>query len=148
VLNHILKNSIAGAASLVELEVQERTVSEEPHDLLDSALGELHSAISWCVSRQVMIDLSSGTYLTTHSPVGVTKFLTGLFSGTTSVDIKDSTQHVDIAFDEKLARLALENAKTNAKHHGDGNLLEVCAEFHEQGKMLHIQMLLRHRCLP
>ena len=132
-LNHVLKNSIAGAASLIEVEFQERSTSEQPHDLLDSALGELYNTISWCVSRQVMIDLTSGTYTTSHSPVNVSKFLTGLFSATTSVDIKDFTQHLDVAFDEKLARLALENAKTNAKHHGDGKRLEICVEINDQG---------------
>eukprot|EP00613_Pedinella_sp_CCMP2098_P024564 CAMPEP_0171698706 /NCGR_PEP_ID=MMETSP0991-20121206/9508_1 /TAXON_ID=483369 /ORGANISM="non described non described, Strain CCMP2098" /LENGTH=144 /DNA_ID=CAMNT_0012287605 /DNA_START=89 /DNA_END=519 /DNA_ORIENTATION=- len=54
VLNHILKNNIAGAACLLEIEIEERPKNS---DRLTQALEQLHRTMDWCVSRQVMLDL-------------------------------------------------------------------------------------------
>jgi hypothetical protein len=40
---------------------------------------------------------------------------------------------MQIAFDEKMARLALENGITNAVQHGDGGEIEIGAEFCSEG---------------
>jgi len=138
VLNHILKNSIAGAASLVELGLEDCPESES-RDLFESSLEQLYRTMTWCASRQVMLNLASGTYVTAHFPVNVTNFLKDVTSGVAQVEIRDSTKqitselNVDISFDEKLARLALENAKTNAISHGDGGHIELGAEFQNRG---------------
>jgi len=87
-----------------------------------------------------MLDLTAGRYTTVHSPVKIASFLRTLASGISHATISDSTESttmsgdIDIAFDEKMARLAMENAKTNAVSHGSGGPIEIGAKIQTQGK--------------
>jgi hypothetical protein len=86
-----------------------------------------------------MIDLASGKYKSSVSIVPVEWFLQDTIGSADSAvmfKVLDSTKPttkggaLDIAFDEKMARLALENGITNALSHGDRNIivLEACVQ--------------------
>jgi len=87
-----------------------------------------------------MLDLTAGRYTTVHSPVKIASFLRTLVSGVSNATVLDLTESttmsgdVVIAFDEKMARLAMENAKTNAVAHGSGEPIEIGAKLQTQGK--------------
>jgi signal transduction histidine kinase len=130
VLNHILKNSMASVGTLLEIEMKE---SDYMRGRLHEAAAELHRAMSWCASRQVLMSLSAGTYQTCLSPVNIADFVEDL-----AIDPKkllfacndvQKFENATVAFDEKMARIALENAKTNALAHGDGGMLELKVTF-------------------
>jgi hypothetical protein len=76
--------------------------------------------------------------------VNITSFLRTLVSGVSNATVSDSTESVtmsgdvDIAFDEKMARLAMENAKTNALAHGSGGPIEIGAKLQAQGGAFHL----------
>jgi hypothetical protein len=140
-LNHILKNSIAGAACLLELDDQ--ALSEQgcktcrKSTRLRQALDQLYKSMQWCSLRQVMVDLSAGRYQSLLSPVDVGGFLAGLCNGAASFSCEDTTVLVrqdthSIAFDEKIAILAMENGVTNALAHGDGIAINLRAEFFQE----------------
>jgi signal transduction histidine kinase len=130
---------MAEAASLIELELANE--ENRQFEFLSAALDQLYRTMSWCASRQVMIDLSSGTYLSTHTVVNMTKFFEGFASKnikfTDSTKLVTGEKGVRIAFDEKMARLALENAKSNATTHGDGQQITIDVEL--QGSFLIVE---------
>jgi hypothetical protein len=78
-----------------------------------------------------MIDLAAGEYVTTMSPVlSVENFLKEMaatYHATTFAFKDDTIEKVgcgsegafEVAFDEKMARLAIDNAVANAVAHGD-----------------------------
>eukprot|EP00614_Pseudopedinella_elastica_P003747 CAMPEP_0172604884 /NCGR_PEP_ID=MMETSP1068-20121228/25136_1 /TAXON_ID=35684 /ORGANISM="Pseudopedinella elastica, Strain CCMP716" /LENGTH=684 /DNA_ID=CAMNT_0013407111 /DNA_START=159 /DNA_END=2213 /DNA_ORIENTATION=+ len=141
VLNHILKNSIAGAACLLEMD-QETTPTScscGKGERLQQALEQLYKTMRWCSSRQVMVDLSAGRYQTSQNPLDVGTFLLSLCHDSAPFVCEDLTaslrekNDVVISFDEKMARLALENAISNAIAHGDRKSITLRAEFHENG---------------
>ena len=121
VLNHTIKNSVAGAIALLEIEQSGNTSLHDTTNI-DLALKQLFSAVQWCVSRQVIIDLTAGFYQTSLSPVNLDDFLREVCSalGTCPFSIQNRAPHYLIAFDEKMGKLALDNALTNARAHGDG----------------------------
>ena len=69
-----------------------------------------------------MVDLSAGRYQTVISPVDIGAFLNGLCNGAASFLCEDTTatlrEDYNIAFDEKIAVLAMENGVTNSLAHG------------------------------
>ena len=137
-LNHILKNSIAGAACLLELD-QKALVEQGcevccKNSMLGEALEQLYKSMRWCSLRQVMVDLSAGRYQSTLSTVDVGAFLAGLCKGGVLFACEDATASVcqdthSIAFDEKIAILAMENGVSNALSHGDQAAIKLKAEF-------------------
>jgi hypothetical protein len=140
VLNHVLKNSVAEAASLIELELSRERETQN----LKSALERLYRTMSWCASRQVMVDLSSGKYRSTHTTVIISKFL-GIVASTDTTLIDNTPlatrqEEFEIAFDEKLALLAVENAKTNAISHGDDHGITISADFKGKSKLKHLKV--------
>jgi signal transduction histidine kinase len=148
VLNHVLKNSIAGAACLIELDQADpvststlsgTTCSCGRRDRLKQALEQLYKSMKWCSSRQAILDITSGNYQTTLSPVNITSLLESFYNGTARFKSQDDTSSLTssgestIAFDEKIASLALENAVSNAIAHGDGALIQLSAAFRTGG---------------
>ena len=128
-LNHILKNRIAGAATLIELEMQERGGGTSQ---LSAALESLHTTMHWCIMRQSMMDLVSGCYNSTKSPVTIKGFLdkASHFAGGASVTIQHATEPSETFLcDEKMALLSFENGVSNAIAHGDGKEIVVGATF-------------------
>ena len=104
--------------------------------MLEEALDQLYKSMRWCSLRQVMVDLSAGRYQSTLSCVDVGAFLAGLCKGGVSFSCEDATTSVrqdthDIAFDEKIAILAMENGITNALSHGDQAAIKLKAEYVE-----------------
>jgi hypothetical protein len=83
-------------------------------------------------------------FTTVHSPVKIASFLRTLASGISNAIVRDLTEsatmsgNVDIAFDEKIARLAMENVKTNAVSHGSGGPIEIGAKLQMQGRVFHL----------
>ena len=147
ILNHILKNSISGAACLIEMGLQED--NESNHQLYSPlqppmtlrrqsqlALIQLYKTMEWCATRQIMVDLAKGSYMSIQSPVSIRKLLKSAASAHTEVRfeiIDDTANIVDgfhlLAFDEKMARIALENACSNAVVHGDCRVVRICADY-------------------
>jgi len=106
------------------------------NSMLDQALDQLYKSMQWCSLRQVMVDLSGGRYQSTLSTVDVGVFLAGLCNGAASFSCEDATLLVrrdthNIAFDEKIAILAVENGVTNALSHGDRVAIKLMAEYFE-----------------
>jgi hypothetical protein len=132
-----------------------KTPPHEQHSFLSNALVQLRRTMQWCASRQVMIDLASGKYKSSVSVVPVECFLEEVArSNSTGVVFKvlDSTKETtkggafNVAFDEKMARLALENGVTNALSHGDRKIviLEACMSLDKtQGAFLIDQYVVR-----
>lgn len=137
-LNHILKNSIAGSACLLEMYqkalVEQGCQVRRKSKMLEQALDQLYKSMQWCSLRQVMMDLSGNRYQSTLSTVDVGAFLAGLCKGTASFLCEDSTllnrqNTYGIAFDEKIALLAIENGVSNALSHGDRVTIKLKAEY-------------------
>ena len=117
------------------------TSSKLWQDRLKVALSELQRAMTWIASRQVLMALASKTYITTISPVDMALFFKSVATRD-KFKLHDNTRAhthavpnscLQIAFDEKMARLALENGVTNAVQHGDGGEIEIGAEFRSEG---------------
>jgi len=136
VLNHILKNSIAGAACLLEIEIEETPKSS---DRLTQALEQLHRCMDWCMSRQVMLDLLADSYKSFFSPCHVRRFLErmvrasagqGSFAAVVaSLAIEQAGALVQL--DVHMAEIVVANALSNAAAHGDTDeAIEVSARFH------------------
>jgi hypothetical protein len=130
----ILKNRVAGAASLLEMEL-ERTKSDHQQpasSLQQQALDQLYLTMKWCASRQILMDVASRRYRSVMAPVNTRKFIDEICSSNghvrfeTSVDISsiDPSGNKVLAFDKHMAMLACENAISNAKAHGDGDLIQ------------------------
>jgi hypothetical protein len=132
-LNHVLKNTIAGASCLLEMEQaqhQDRPISEFQKE----ALSELYSAMRWCSSRQLFLDLSSGRYRSVLSPVAINSFLTHFRQGKSPLVVTTVERTLEganeLCFDETMANLAMENALSNAKAHGvEGTAISLSASF-------------------
>jgi len=91
-----------------------------------------------------LMALASKTYITTISPVDMAQFFNSVATrenfkfhdATRALTHSAPNSCVQIAFDEKMARLALENGITNAVQHGDGGEIEIGAEFRSEGTSL------------
>jgi len=126
VLNHVLKNKVAGAAAVLEIFIQDNPSSKSR---LQAACDQMYRSMSWCAVRQTMLDLVGGAYTTTLEHVHLQDFLEGMMPPSVPFQIKlplksktesgESIESVDVFFDEKMARLALENVISNAVTHGD-----------------------------
>jgi hypothetical protein len=106
---------------------------------LKDALSEINLSMAWIASRQVLLEMSAGTYETSMSPVNIKDFFKTITAGS-EFRFHDATQTLaplqpgeQIAFDEKMARLAFENGKTNALFHGDKGVVDLCAKFRRDG---------------
>lgn len=142
VLNHTLKNSVYSAVCLLEIEQQRELLEPSLKDSgelraagIQSTLDQLHRTIGWCSSRQVLIDLTSGTYQSTLSPINAGGFLRTVASTLTtcSYSIHENAFNLSVAVDEKMCRVALDNALTNAAAHGGDGEIKIGASFHPNG---------------
>eukprot|EP00615_Pteridomonas_danica_P014739 CAMPEP_0114406222 /NCGR_PEP_ID=MMETSP0102-20121206/21026_1 /TAXON_ID=38822 ORGANISM="Pteridomonas danica, Strain PT" /NCGR_SAMPLE_ID=MMETSP0102 /ASSEMBLY_ACC=CAM_ASM_000212 /LENGTH=531 /DNA_ID=CAMNT_0001572073 /DNA_START=418 /DNA_END=2013 /DNA_ORIENTATION=+ len=122
-LNHNLKNSIAGAACLLELDNQdqEQNGSSELRSRQKQVLNQLYRTMRWCTMRQVMVDVADGTYQSALSPQHVSNFLKAIAGDNMGISFVIREISNIVAFDEQMVRLALENAISNAIVHGDGS---------------------------
>jgi hypothetical protein len=155
VLNHIIKNIMASVSVILEIELMTERLPEEAsstglktaltshlqdgRDRLTAALSVIQRSMTWISSRQVLVALASKTYFTTMPPVDMSLFFKNVATRE-KFKFHDATRvlthaapnsRLQIAFDEKMARLALENGITNAVQHGDGGEIEIGAEYHE-----------------
>lgn len=132
--NSLNQNSIAGAASILEV-LQQEADSESAFtrkgalDLCSQALAHLYQTMEWCAERSLMLDLAQGKYVSKLSRCRVRD----LFSSVTV----QGNHHYEFAqggreltdtlcegsFDVQMARLALVNAVSNANAHGDGGTI-------------------------
>ena len=79
----------------------------------------------WCASRQVLVELASGTYRTSLCPVDVQQFVGSTMEdkGRQHLSVVDETVGLGLVhFDETMAWVVLENAMNNALEHGDGKV--------------------------
>jgi len=124
-LSNILKNSIAGASCLIEIEQEEMKVDPCEkcgirHRLTQARHQLLHS-MRWCTSRQIMVELAAGTYETIPTDVSIPSFLEDIKSMSENCVI-EYDEHINsrynVKVDEPMARIAVENAVASALHHG------------------------------
>jgi hypothetical protein len=135
----ILKNRVAGAASLLEMELERNKIDCRIPDtsLQQQALDQLYLTMKWCASRQILMDVASRRYLSVIAPVNIRKFIDEICFGNgrvrfdTSIDDSayDPSGTKVLAFDKHMAILACENAVSNAKAHGDGDLIQFSVSF-------------------
>ena len=88
-------------------------------------LTQLYRVMRWCASRQVIVELASGTYRTSLSPVDLQQFVRSIEEdkGRAQLSVVDETVGLGkVHFDEAMAWVVLENAMSNALKHGDGNV--------------------------
>ena len=102
---------------------------------IKEAVGLLDRTIQWCSGRQVLIDLTSGNYTTSLSPVRASEFIRGVASTLTTCKyvVSDETAGLRVAVDEKMCRIALDNAANNAAVHGGGGVIKFGAKFYPRG---------------
>jgi len=104
--------------------------------IVDLSLINLYSAI---YHFEVMVELGSGEYKTTASPVNVEKLMNQLVLSTGhdkfSIEISSqiSLSPSTILFDEKMAQIILQNVLTNAVAHGDSGNIEFKADLRVKG---------------
>lgn len=139
VLNHTLKNSVYGAVCVLEIEQQRELsspTSPERAAGINAAIDQLHRTILWCSGRQVLIDVTTGSYQSSLSPIKLRTFLSSVASTLTTHGhtIGQWTEDLFVAVDEKMCRIALDNALTNAAIHGGTDDIVLGAKFHPQGK--------------
>jgi hypothetical protein len=135
----VLEIELMRGHSSKEVAAPKAAITYMQDNSLKAAHSELQRAMTWIASRQVLRALASNTYVTTMSPVDMALFFNSVATEE-KFKFHDATQAltlsnscVQIAFDEKMARLALENGKSNAVLHGDGGKIEIGAEFRSEG---------------
>ena len=120
----------------------EQNDAEEGKELRREALDQLYLSMKWCASRQYIMDVASGQYQSIIAPVNMRSFIRDITfqDGQARFVINDETSSLQvddkvIAFDKNMAMLACENAVTNSKAHGDGDVVHFTASFEsESGK--------------
>jgi hypothetical protein len=146
ILNNVLKNSIAGAACLIEMEQDDQELYPCQHcgirHRLTQARHQLLHSMRWCMSRQVLVDLASGSYQSIKTSVDLPLFLkeVGNVHGHCESIISTSTDNgsgveSSVKFDEEMARVALENALFNAAAHKDGGMVTLTAHVCKLGEV-------------
>ena len=118
VLHHTLKNSIAGALALLEVDMQDGDPLHQPAHQ-KQAMRQLSNSMRWCALRVVLLELAAGQYTTACSPVNIPQFAQKIVEGyAVPFEFVDETTEEAISFDELLTWLALENAISNVVAHG------------------------------
>mmetsp|Transcript_27356 Transcript_27356/g.35448 ORF Transcript_27356/g.35448 Transcript_27356/m.35448 type:complete len:629 (-) Transcript_27356:456-2342(-) len=130
-LSNVLKNSIAGASCLIEIEQEEMKANPCEkcgirHRLTQARHQLLHS-MRWCMSRQVMVELASGTYKTYLSDFNLNNFFIDMnvMSENNKIIFEDITGISDrylLKLDENMVHVAIENGLFSASSHGTGNI--------------------------
>mmetsp|Transcript_731 Transcript_731/g.909 ORF Transcript_731/g.909 Transcript_731/m.909 type:complete len:734 (+) Transcript_731:145-2346(+) len=142
-LSNILKNSIAGASCLIEIEQEEMKANPCEkcgirHRLTQARHQLLHS-MRWCTSRQIMVELAAGTYETIPTDVSIPSFLEDIKSMSENCVI-EYDEHINsqynVKVDESMARIAVENALANALYHGSEHNVTIKAETLNEGQIL------------
>jgi len=154
VLNHVIKNSIAGATTLLELDQLDAETAgchcQGAWTHQKDAMDQLHRTMKWCAFRQVLLDLTNGSYQSKLGPVDfavLLNSLTGTGKGVRLFEVhdevttellraaKNGTEMV-VALDENMLRLAIENSLSNAVAHGSGSTVRIVAKFNEDKRMV------------
>ena len=117
ILNHTLKNTMADAASDVELFLEGLEAGtgaiDETH--LQKAAASLWRGMRSCRNRQAYLNLVAGKYCIALQSTHLTKFVEELTVGrNVRVDVPDEV----VCIDERLCNLILDNALSNAFKHG------------------------------
>ena len=132
-LNHVIKGHCGGANGLISALLVE--LEEEPdlrllrlaQERLKEIQWMLDEAADWCHSREVFVQLESGTYITHLSKVAARSFLkaqAGTCSTVTSIDA--------VMVDHNLFRLLVHEGLSNAKKYCEpGTLIGVNASLEE-----------------
>jgi hypothetical protein len=132
----VLKNRVAGAASMLEMSLEAIKSNEREEDIAmrKQALDQLYLTMKWCAARQILIDVAASTYQSILAPVDLRSFLDDLGRQCRGIQFvfKDEVSPVIgsenwIAFDNHMAALACENALTNAESHGDKGIVKLTA---------------------
>jgi hypothetical protein len=136
VMNHSLKNSVAGAVTLLEVEHEDSMAvgsgaSAESADRLKQVIDQLYRTMQWVSARQVLLDLASGNYQTSLSHVNAKQLLKSVASTitTSQYTVNEEAELLEVSLDEKMCRLGLDNAVTNSIAHGDGKTVKFGACF-------------------
>eukprot|EP00614_Pseudopedinella_elastica_P001301 CAMPEP_0172609764 /NCGR_PEP_ID=MMETSP1068-20121228/29678_1 /TAXON_ID=35684 /ORGANISM="Pseudopedinella elastica, Strain CCMP716" /LENGTH=531 /DNA_ID=CAMNT_0013413345 /DNA_START=45 /DNA_END=1640 /DNA_ORIENTATION=+ len=134
VLNHILKNSVAGAACLIELGNREDGASDAAAARDKKVLEQLYRTMRWCASRQYLIDLADGSYNTSLNSVHLGDFFDSIVKEDGRVTITTAyDKNLKVKFDDRMALLAMENVVSNAYAHGDGESINISAVYEPAG---------------
>jgi hypothetical protein len=156
ILNNVLKNSIAGAACLLEIEQEELEVLKcgkcGVRPRLAEARNQLIHSMHWCMSRQMMVDLASGCYASIRTDVNLALFLKNVSTSIDHCDIKlgdeceegkknNNNNHV-FKFDESMAHIAVQNSLFNAMHHGDKGIITLEAQVSVDGNVVFLTNLI------
>jgi hypothetical protein len=75
ILNHTLKNSIAGVITLMEVDEQEDSWNKPTHH--DQIKRQLYQSMRWCSSRQLLTELVAGRYVPVLTQVDIRAFIEG-----------------------------------------------------------------------
>eukprot|EP00667_Euglena_gracilis_P016992 EG_transcript_17849 len=111
ILNHTLKNILADVAANLEVFL---SGTGEP-TLLEDCIASLRRGMQSCKDRQTYLKLAAGEYQPTLSPVSLSSLATQLVAGRPiAVRAPDTV----VPLDATLMALILENAISNAFHHG------------------------------
>jgi len=108
-------------------------------NLVDLSLIKKNWYSAFCSQFEVMVQLSSGEYKTTASPVNVEQLMdqlvvsTGHDNFSVEVSSQISLSDTTILFDEKMAQIILQNTLTNAVAHGDSGNIEFKAYLRVEG---------------
>jgi len=99
---------------------------EKPFGNQDRVLAQLYRTMRWCASRQVLVELTSGTYQTSFTVVNVQQFVRSSLEDKgcdyLSSVLDETVGLGSLQFDETMAWVVLENALSNAFVHGDGRV--------------------------
>jgi hypothetical protein len=131
ILNNILKNSIAGTACLLEIEQEELKslacgkcgvrprLSQARHQLLHS--------MRWCMSRQVMVDLASGSYQSVKKEVDISNWAFDIAACINECEVSvEQPEHHQHFHDSAIESRNMNHKETNAEkssEHADRKLL-------------------------
>ena len=118
----------------------------ESNDRLTQALEQLHRAMQWCVSRQVMVDLCADSYKSVLVPCNIARFLARMVQASTgkgSFTVKEDPETAgagdqEVQLDVHMAEIAIANALSNAAAHGDTDeATELSSRFLKGALLLH-----------
>ena len=115
ILNHTLKNTMADAASDMELFLTNTDLLEPSVRHLRLSMAALRRGMRACRHRQAYIQLEGGSYQPSQQPVQLKVLVDEVTAGK---DIQVSVEDKRVLLDEKLYSLVLDNIINNAFKHG------------------------------
>eukprot|EP00667_Euglena_gracilis_P006157 EG_transcript_6207 len=116
VLSHILKNIMADASGCIYLFLENYPVPDPSQ--LHRANKCLARGMGWCRRREGILRLTSGSYCPALVATSLKSFVADLAQGH---DVVCSVPDKVVLLDPLLCEIVLDNALTNAVHHGDSS---------------------------